>query len=502
MYYSSCVLLGDMMIDRSCHGVVSRMSPEAPHVPTILQTHAVDTLGGAGNLLSNISTVMGDIPITVLCKLGTPEHNDTKAIMNLLQRIPGNILLDHIIFTESIPTILKTRVFVEGRMVSRIDIEAAHELDRSLDAVPLTASTLLAIADYGGMCQGPHFDRLMQRAYEAQACIVVDPKQPDIHVYSYATIIKPNLHELLQFAVLKHSLLPPKTTQEVMEMRNEDLVTFLSETCEYILDRTHILFLFVTLGHRGLFLFSKDNVATYCPQSAVNVVDVVGAGDTTLAVLLSLLQKHGITGLHRDPMTILRYAGCGGRSAVQFCGNFHLTQVALSFIDRNLPAHKFIMCDQDFNWQAHLVRSFAETSKAQGKLLVVSNGCFDIVHSGHIHALIEAKEQGNIHIVAVNSDSSVKQLKGSGRPVNNMFERLRFLGSLPFVDFVVGFSETSPCQLYSHLKPSIIVKGSEYDGKKVAGEEFASRVHLVQQIAGVSTTTTIGKVLAHDGANC
>ena len=494
MTFTSCVLLGDVMIDRSFHGTVSRMSPEEPTIPIVLQTHAVDALGGAGNLLLNIVSVMDDIPLTLLCKLGPREDDDTQKVLKML---PSTVQCENVVYLPHIPTIVKTRIFVHGRMVSRFDLEVPNQLEQSLDRVTLDKSTLVVISDYGGMCLGSYYHQFMQRAYKAHACIVVDPKQDSIYAYEYATVIKPNLRELLQFG--RSPDLVAEAVQRFMLMSNDELVRALSSECRDILAKTYIKYVIVTLEHRGLFLFSNAIGATYWPQSTVKVVDVVGAGDTTLAVILSLIRSHGnVDILHTDPINVLKRAGRGGQSAVQFSGNFHLTKTLLSFIDRDLPSHKLIMCtQQDFQWDRDLVTSFASSVKARGKTLVASNGCFDMCHAGHLRALIEGQMQGNIHVVAINSDASVRALKGNTRPINSIVERVRVLCALPFVDFVVVFNESSPLKLYSHLRPSVIVKGAEYQkkGTIVPGAEYADRVHFVELLEGVSTTSTVAKIL-------
>ena len=491
--FSSCVLLGDIMIDSSIYGNISRLSPEVTTVPIVKQTHKTNNLGGAGNLLLNICSVMNDIPVTVLFKVGSQLDENTLLVTSLLDQVP-NTNTTRLIFTND-PTITKTRVFVEGRMISRVDDEIITKLPTSLDHIELNKAILVVVSDYDkGMCHGPYFEEFMTRAYEANCIIVVDPKQTNINVYKYATVLKPNLRELLQFD--HHKASDDHKASEVMNMSNDKLVEFLSEKCKVLIDSTKIRFIVVTLEHRGIFMFSNQYIATYSPQTAVKIVNVVGAGDTTMAVMISLLQKHGIDFFSTHPMDMLKYACAGGQAAVQFNGNFHLTDAMLSFINRDLPSHKLILCKKDLQWDPILVHSFSKSVLAKQQQLVVSNGCFDICHAGHIKALIEAKEQGHIHVVALNTDESITQLKGHHRPINKLHDRLQFLCSLPFVDLVVAFNEKSPKLLYSHLRPAVIVKGAEYHGKYVAGEEYAQRIHLVNQLEGCSTTNIIQKVIS------
>ena len=457
------LVVGDVMLDRYWSGTTGRISPEAP-VPVVNVNHTEDRLGGAANVAANIKALgaqvgllglLGDDAVadsieTVLSELGIQSHCERLA---------------------QIESITKLRVLSQSQQILRCDFERKFSADlceplkTKLSSI-LSKYDVVVFSDYAkGSLQ--KIAELIQIAKAQNKVVIVDPKGNDFSAYQHADVITPNQKEFEQIVGLSDSL--SEFEGKAKSLREQ-------------LDVAHLL---VTRGEHGMFLQSENS--NYQVQAvARDVHDVTGAGDTVVAVMAACLaagesiqnsvdlanQAAGIVVAKVGTSTVtvheLRHAlhtqGIGGR--------------AQQSAEQLLP----------------LLRSLQN----QNKKIVMTNGCFDILHAGHIAFLEEARAQGDFLLVAVNDDASVTRLKGPERPVNKLEDRMAVLAALSAIDWVLPFSEDTPQKLIAQLLPNILVKGGDYQIDQIAGAEevlaAGGDVRVLSFHAGRSTTRIINQI--------
>lgn len=429
------LVVGDMMLDRYWHGGTSRISPEAP-VPVVHVQQVEERVGGAGNVALNIAAIGGHARA-----LGVIGHDEPGSIMTRKLREAG--VQSWLVQQQNLPTITKLRVMSRNQQLIRLDFEDP------VDHVPLMPLTsrmreginevgVVVLSDYGkGVLRDAR--QLIDIARAAGKTVLVDPKSKDFSVYRGANLITPN------FAEFEAVVGRCRTDEEIIE-KGLRLVSQLS------LDA-----LLITRGEHGMTLVQDGVDPVHLPTQAREVYDVTGAGDTVIGVLAAALAA----GCDLLTATFLSNVAAG-----IVVGKMGTATVSVAELRRALhELHEFRegIVDED-----ELVAVVKE-SQESGEKIVMTNGCFDILHAGHVQYLEEARNLGDRLVVAVNDDASVQRLKGPQRPLNDLESRMAVLAALECVDWVVPFSEDTPERVICRVGPDVLVKGGDYKPEQIAG---------------------------------
>ncbi len=456
------IVIGDVMLDRYWSGQALRISPEAP-VPVVKVKTIEDRIGGAGNVALNIAKLGGKV--TLLGVVGDDAEGET--LKRLLEA--AGVVCDFIV-ENSLRSICKLRVMAQHQQLIRLDFEDTpikfdREALKSALIRRLPENNVVVFSDYG---KGTLADvsAYIVAAKQAGAKVLVDPKGVDYQRYAQADLITPNLAELQAV---------------VGTCENEQ---HLIEKGRALLAQYQIPTLLLTRGEAGMTLIRHDEVHSL-PAQAKDVFDVTGAGDTVIAVM-ALGVSLGISLCES-----MYLANLAGGIVV---GKLGTSTVSLQELTRAMHGDRdslYGIVSED-----ELAKLFAR-AKAHDEKIIMTNGCFDLLHAGHVAYLEQAKALGDRLCVAVNSDASVKQLKGESRPINGLQERMTVLAALACVDWVVAFAEETPERLYCKLLPDVIVKGGDYSSGQVAGGDCVIKaggeVKILQFVDGQSTTAMINK---------
>lgn len=460
--HTKVLVVGDIMLDRFYMGKVHRISPEAP-VPVVRVSTIRNALGGAGNVVNNTSHLGADTT------LFSVAGNDPERL--ILEDLLKARNVDFRLFTGSAPTTSKMRVIGGHQQITRLDIEddlrydgtLLEDLCREIGA-HMRSTDAIVISDYGkGVCSPELCRCIITEADKHKIHVIVDPKGTDWEKYRGATVITPNVKELS--AVCGHDL---ANTDDVIENAGKQ-----------ILERYGIEYLLVTRSEMGMSLITDHDV-THIPTEAREVLDVTGAGDTVVSVIAAAL------GAGKDILAATRLANIAAGITVGKFGTNPIEFYELHHAANSHGSTKIV----DIETLIHVLHNARE----QKKTVVFTNGCFDILHRGHASYLQEAKRLGDILVVGVNSDDSVRRLKGETRPINNEFDRCSLLSSLESVDYVTVFGEDTPYELIKRIAPDILVKGGDYTVETVVGREFAGRVELIPFVEGYSSTSSINRM--------
>jgi D-beta-D-heptose 7-phosphate kinase/D-beta-D-heptose 1-phosphate adenosyltransferase len=456
------IVIGDVMLDRYWSGQAARISPEAP-VPVVRVKAIEDRVGGAGNVALNIAKLGGKV--TLLSVVGDDAEGE---ILRRLLEAEG-VDCDFVVEPE-IRSICKLRVMAQHQQLIRIDFE---ETALQFDSAALLAKLVehlpknntVVFSDYG---KGTLADvaTYINKAKQAGIKVLVDPKGVDYQRYTQADLITPNLSELQAVVGISE--------------HEDDLI----EKGRALLEHYQIPTLLLTRGEAGMTLI-QDNQVHSLPAQAKDVFDVTGAGDTVIAVMAL-----GVA-LDMALYDAMYLANLAGGIVV---GKLGTSTVSMQELTRAMHG------DRDSRYgivsEDELVQILAG-AKAHDERIIMTNGCFDLLHAGHVTYLQQAKALGDRLVVAVNSDASVKRLKGESRPINGLQERMTVLAALAYVDWVVSFEEETPERLYCRLLPDVIVKGGDYSPEQVAGGECVMKaggeVKILQFVDGQSTTAMIQK---------
>lgn len=428
--FSRChvVVVGDVMLDRYWEGDAFRISPEAP-VPVVKVENMHDRVGGAANVALNVralgakTTLIGSVGVDEAADTLTTLLQDARVIPALI-RIPGE------------RTTLKLRVLGRHQQLIRLDFETPYRggTGKVLDALMAIGDNIdvLILSDYAkGILAEPSV--LMEYAQSRGIKVLVDPKRQDVEAYRGAHYLTPNLAEF-------EAIVGPCETQAILETKGTVLLKALS------LDG-----LLVTQGSQGMTLFEAEGATTHIPTEAKEVFDITGAGDTVIAVWGAMLAA-GATALAGA-----RLANTAAGLSVARLGTATVTLEELQW-----TAIGEIVSVLQLKKLIHMRRM-------QQQKIVMTNGCFDILHAGHVTYLKQARALGDCLIVAVNDDDSVRRLKGDTRPVNTLAYRMQILAALACVDYVVAFSEDTPENVIATILPDFLVKGGDYTPDQIAG---------------------------------
>ena len=458
------LVVGDVMLDRYWHGKATRISPEAP-VPVVRVGNQEDRPGGAGNVALNIAALGAAASLVGIVgadEAGTELHSRLEA---------AGVYCDFAT-CEQAPTITKLRVISQHQQLLRVDFEqdftAKAVASFQAQALALLEQTqVLVLSDYSkGALQ--QTQALIQAAKKLGVPVVVDPKGNDFSKYRGATVITPNLSEF-------ESIVGHCASEEELAAKGLQLLADLD-----------LQALLITRGENGMTLLRPELPELHMPTRAQEVFDVTGAGDTVVAVLAAALAA----GSPLDIGTALANLAAG--LAVGKLGTAAISGPELRrAIAREEGTGRGVM-------SAEQLVLAVQDARAHGEKVVFTNGCFDIIHAGHVGYLAEARKLGQRLIVAINDDASVKRLKGSGRPINPVERRMTVLAGLEAVDWVVSFSEDTPEALLAMLKPDIVVKGGDYSVDEVVGAEYVlgygGQVKVLAFLDNCSTSAIVEKL--------
>lgn len=455
--------IGDAMLDRYWHGVTQRISAEAP-IPVVDVRETEERLGGAANVALNIAALGGQASLVAVA--GQDESGE------LLKSKLDSAGIRHYLFeSPDYPTITKLRIVSRQQQLIRADFEKIIDIDINL-LLPLidqamAQADIVVLSDYdkGALASpGP----VIEAARAAGKPVLVDPKHKDFSVYAGATVIKPNTPEF-QRAVGGWS-------------SEAELVT----KSRAMLDKLGVEAILVTRHSDGMTLIQRDRPELHLPAHASEVYDVSGAGDTVIAVISTALAAGETLA---DAIGLANYAA---GIVVKRSGTSSVSgpELRLEVADAMGYGNGIMSREQ--------LKVALEEARMRGEKVVFTNGCFDILHAGHVDYLSEARECGDRLIVAVNDDASVHRLKGEGRPINSVDRRMRLLAGLSAVDWVVSFPEDTPENLLHEVKPDVLVKGGDYGIDQVVGADivrgYGGEVKVLKLVEGSSTSALVQKI--------
>lgn len=471
------LVLGDLMLDRYLWGDVERISPEAP-VPVFHVRRQSEIPGGAGNVVSNLVGLGAGV--TVIGIRGRDLAGE-----RLIELLRNDRVRLHILTHSDRPTVTKTRVVSQGQQMIRLDEEDVLPLNKTLQAeiVELVKSesskaSAIIFSDYGkGLLHSKELvQSIITLADSRKIPTVVDPKGHDWERYRGATCVTPNTKELE--AVYGHSITNDAQLVEVMRT---------------VVSNYDLSWLLVTRGPLGMCLMDRTGVPIFIPTLARQVFDVSGAGDTVTATL-GLCVGSGLSFPDGARVANLAAGIVVGKVGTQ---PINLIELQSSLDTTGVDARISGITQKLASLSAAGTQS--EAWKSSGQRVVFTNGCFDLLHPGHVHLLNQAKALGDRLVVAINSDGSVRRLKGSGRPILSERDRASLVASLDCVDLVVLFESDAPDDLLRCLRPNILVKGSDYKHEQVLGraivESYGGEIHLIPILNGYSTRRIANRVL-------
>lgn len=466
------LVIGDLILDEYIWGAVSRISPEAP-VP-ILETKSENlTLGGAANVANNLVALGCEVHL--VGAIGQDEKGDK--LLTLIEE--KGISSKGIFRFVHRPTTSKIRVVAHNQQVLRIDKEDNRPITEETENriikyinKALPDMDIVICSDYRkGILTEKVFNAVSHRAKNSKKRVIVDPKSSDFELYKGATVITPN-----QFEV-----------EKAVPIKIQDKID-LDRAAEYLLNLTHAEVLLITRGKDGMTLYPNKAKPVDIPTQAKEVFDVTGAGDTVVSVLAMALA----VGFNPEDSAWL-----SNMAASIVVGKVGTAVVTLNEINEYLQeemlrtAHTVLKLEE--------LKKIVSLAKGTGKTVVFTNGCFDLIHGGHIEFLQKAREKGDLLVVGLNSDRSVKSIKGEGRPIKSEKERANIISALRYVDYITIFDESTPEDLIREVRPDILVKGDDYAIDEVVGREivegYGAKVELIPIVQGLSTTNIVEKIL-------
>ena len=467
------LVIGDLMIDHYLWGSCDRISPEAP-VQVVNVKKESSVLGGAGNVINNLVT-LGSV-VDVISVIGNDSvANELKSLLEKIDVPTSNLVVEN-----NRKTSKKSRLIASQQQVLRYDMESIDDInENSHKQIIQTLETnidkysSIILSDYGkGVLTTNLTKEIIKIANKNNIKVLVDPKGKDYSKYKGSYTLTPN-------------------KKEAMEATNIDIKdeSSLIEALKSLKTQCSLEVSLVTLSEQGIAIF--DDELTIKPTVAREVYDVTGAGDTVIASIAFAL------GNNLDIKDAIYFANLAAGVVVGKIGSATTTLDEIYEYEYSL--HKS-------NSTSHIktfdeIKTLSSKLHSQGKKIVFTNGCFDILHVGHVKYLEVAKSYGDVLILGLNADSSVRKLKGPTRPINTQDDRAYILASLESVDYVVIFEEETPYELIKLIKPHVLVKGGDYEGKEVVGQDIADELKLVQFVDGKSTTNTIKRIQENEKCN-
>ena len=460
------LVIGDLMIDHYLWGSCDRISPEAPVQIVDVKKESL-VLGGAGNVINNLRAMNSNVD--VISVIGKDDvANELKTLLNQIE-----VSSEMLIVENSRKTSKKSRLIASQQQVLRYDVESVEDISQNSEkeiieklSINIKKYDSIILSDYGkGVLTTNLTKTIIKIANENKIKVLVDPKGKDYSKYRGAYTLTPNKKEAIE-----------ATNIEIKDNSSLELaIKQIKQSCD-------LEVALITLGENGIALFDYD--LKIQPTVAKEVYDVTGAGDTVIASIAFALANN------LNIQEAVNFANLAAGVVVSKLGSATVTLDEIYEYESSL--HKS-------NSSSH-IKTFAEIEKLakdfhkKNKKIVFTNGCFDILHVGHVKYLEIAKSYGDILIVGVNSNDSVQKLKGINRPINTQEDRAYILASLESVDYVVIFEEETPYELIKLIQPHTLVKGGDYEGKDVVGQDIVNELKLVQFVDGKSTTKIIQRI--------
>lgn len=463
------LVIGDLMLDSFYHGKANRISPEAP-VPVVNVERVEELPGGAANVAMNIASLGAS------CKISGITGQDPAA--DVLQQRLNSVGVDCVFHRSTTHTIIKRRVISNHQQLLRMDFETPFQANEWQALKPIVADVIadtavMVLSDYNkGTLSDPQY--WIQLAKQHAIPVLVDPKGDDFAKYQGADLITPNMTEF--------EAVVGKITSEA------DLI----EKAQQLIAKLNIGALLITRSEHGMSLIRANKPEFHLPAIAKEVSDVTGAGDTVISTLATVLAAG------EDIETAVTLANVAASIVVSKLGTATVSEPELR---AEYQRH------QGDNNTDHSIAGVVtveqlklavQQAKNRGEKVVFTNGCFDILHAGHVSYLEQARAQGDRLVLAINSDESVTKLKGQGRPINSVDRRLAVLAGLSSVDWVTCFEGDTPEALLKEVQPDILVKGGDYDKTGVVGweivEGYGGEVRVMGLVANCSTTAIVEKI--------
>jgi D-beta-D-heptose 7-phosphate kinase/D-beta-D-heptose 1-phosphate adenosyltransferase len=461
------LVIGDLMIDHYLWGKTSRISPEAP-VQVVDVARETTVLGGAGNVVNNLVALGADV--MVMSVVG-----DDKNGSELTQMLEDIEVKHFLILDENRKTTKKSRIIASNQQVVRYDVECKDEITNECESM-LSVKLLeikddydvILLSDYGkGVLTTSLIQKVVFTVNGTKTKVLVDPKGSDYSKYIGSYLITPN-------------------KKEAIEATGIDIVDEISlkQALKKLHNTASLQVPMITLSEDGIAILNENDEVVIKPTVAREVYDVTGAGDTVLSSLGYCLAKG------KSIEEAMEFANLAAGVVVGKLGSATATIEEIEEYKSSLHKSSIKSHIKTFDE----IEKTVQRLKKQNKKIVFTNGCFDILHRGHVSYLDKAKSFGDVLILGLNSDHSVRALKGEDRPINNEEDRAFILAALESVDYVVNFNEDTPYDLIKIVQPDILVKGGDYERKEVVGNDIAKEVKLVHFLYGKSTTQTINKI--------
>lgn len=458
------LVVGDVMLDRYWYGSTSRISPEAP-VPVVRITRTEDRPGGAANVALNIAALGGQALLVGVtgkdeAAAALAEQLHSVGVTTDFQQIAGQ------------PTIVKLRAMSRQQQLLRMDFEEGFSVDvaalqQQVDS-QLAGVRVMILSDYGKGSLVNH-QQLIRAARTRGVAVLADPKGTDFSIYRGATLLTPNLAEFEAVAGV---------CSDEQQLLERGLA---------MLQELELEALLITRGEQGMTLIRTGQPAIHLPAQAREVFDVTGAGDTVISTLATALAAG------EELPEAMHLANVAAGIVVGKLGTATVSAPELRRAVQGELRHGRGMLG------LQQLQAAVADAKARGERVVFTNGCFDILHAGHVHYLEQARELGDRLIVAINDDASVTALKGPGRPINSVDRRMAVLAGLGAVDWVTSFADDTPIPLLELLQPDVLVKGGDYGVDGVVGGDlvraYGGEVRVLGLVENSSTTAIVEKIL-------
>ena len=463
------LVLGDIFLDHTFYGIVTRIANEAP-VPVYKQTRDVWTLGGAGNVLANLAS-MGCAELYAFGRIGADEPYKSQ-IESLLSQynINNQLLVD-----ASVPNVVKNRYYCGKTLLFRHDYESQALLREEQEDVVIrriqelcngrAKIDCIVFSDYNkGFLTNRLCDAIISIARSKGIFTVVDPKE-QYTKYMGCSLIKPNRSE----------------THKLFGVQVEGIDTKLAHQC--IHEKVGCEASVITLSENGATLCNQSGEIIHCANQPMEVIDVTGAGDIVCATLAYLYP------IYENKQHIIEIANVFAMISVGHLSTYVLQPYdfvkSRGIVSKSIQRNKCI--------DPSSLRRIIDVMHAN--TTVFTNGCFDIIHVGHLDLLKRCRDMGDIVIVGLNSDASISRLKGPERPIMNLEKRVAFLSALEYVDYIVVFGEDTPAEVLAQLRPAILVKGADYKPEELPGREYVKEVRIVPLMEGYSSTSVIRTIV-------
>ncbi len=464
-------VIGDLMVDRYVFGDVSRISPEAP-VPVNRVKQMKEVLGGAANVAANLANL--DVHVYVGGVAGQDTHG------NLLQDLLDSNGIDKsgVVISRDRSTITKMRILGDRQQMMRLDFETVRDVEQQeeeeliswLDSLCQKGLDGIVISDYGkGVCTDSILEKIFNLANCYKIPTIVDPKGSQWEKYNGATYITPNVKELSE--------------RVGYSITNDD--DKIVAAAKEVLATNNIQYIIATRSEKGISVIARDGRIWHNPATQQDVFDVSGAGDTVVATMICSIAAN------LSMRTALHVANGAAGIVVSKVGTYPIHRQELIELWMSLQEGKYVE-KSVYSWEE--MKSIVQQWQDRGDIVVFTNGCFDILHRGHITYLQEAAQLGDRLIIGLNSNDSVRRLKGETRPLVDEEDRAYLLSALGCVDGVVLFDEDTPSQLLEIIRPNILVKGGDYKVDDVVGREFVDSVQILSFKDGYSTTNVVKKI--------